>query len=123
MRDCDSCTACCTWLKGESYGWEFGGGKSCKFLGDGGCGIYDIRPDTCKRYFCAWAQELFDYDMRPDKCGILASVEQGDRGQYLKIMEITKGALDDIAIEYFNDWSLKMNTRIVFVKISEDKNA
>lgn len=122
MRDCDSCTVCCTWLKGESYGQEFGGGKSCPFLKEGGCGIYEIRPSVCRKYFCAWAQELLDYDMRPDRCGFLVSVEQNDIGQYLKVIEVAEGALDKDSVEYFNNWSLKMDTPVVLVKMHESED-
>ena len=32
FRECGECTACCTWLIGDSFGWKFGQGQSCKFL-------------------------------------------------------------------------------------------
>ncbi len=116
MRPCGDCTACCTWLKGSAYGYEFGGGTSCKFLCKTGCGIHKVRPEVCEKYFCAWSQELIDEEYRPDKCGVLVSVEQNKNGQYLKIIEIVKGSINNNIVEYFESWSQKMNTPIIFVK-------
>lgn len=115
MRSCEDCTACCTWLSGSAYGHEFGGGKSCKFLCDSGCGIHKVRPKLCQGYFCAWSQELLDEELRPDKCGIIASVENKNGGQYLKLTSIREEINSDI-LEYFREWSQKMNTPVVHLK-------
>lgn len=115
MRPCGECTACCTWLIGDAYGWEFGNGKSCRFLCEKGCSIHKIRPETCQKYFCAWAQELIDEEFRPDKCGILISVERNENGQYLKVLKIKKEEeINTDIIEYLQKWSEKMNTPVVY---------
>ena len=67
FRDCGECTACCTWLIGDSFAWEFGAGKSCKFLECNGCGVHKARPESCRDYQCAWSQHLLPEEMRPDK--------------------------------------------------------
>lgn len=123
MRECGSCTACCTWLIGNAYGWEFGGGKSCRFLCETGCSVHKARPKVCENYFCAWAQELIDEDLRPDKSGILVSVENNENGQYLKVIEIVKDSINTNIIEYFEDWSFKMNAPVMFIKQQEEENA
>jgi Fe-S-cluster containining protein len=115
MRDCGSCTACCTWLIGNAYGHSFGNGRSCKFLCEGDCSVYKARPKTCEGYFCAWAQELIDEDYRPDKSGVLVSVEQNENGQYLKVLTIDKNKINNNIIEYFNKWGERMNTPVIFV--------
>lgn len=116
MRECNGCTSCCTWLKGSAYGWEFGNGKSCRFLECNGCGIHKVRPKLCENYFCAWAQELIDEEYRPDKCGFLVSVENGDNGQYLKVVEIKDNSLNENIVEYFKTWSTYMNSKVVFIR-------
>ena len=116
MRDCNGCTECCTWLIGDAYGWEFGAGKSCKFLECSGCGVHQVRPKTCENYFCAWAQELIDEEYRPDQCGFLVSVENNANEQYLKVIEIIGNALNEDIVEYFKKWSRYMNSDVVFVK-------
>ena len=112
MRPCGDCTACCTWLKGIAYGHEFGGGKSCKFLCKTGCDIHKVRPNICEKYFCAWSQELLPEEMRPDKCGVLVSVENGENGQYLKLTSMQKKINRDI-LDYFKEWSQVMNTPVL----------
>lgn len=117
MRECGSCTACCTWLIGEAYDSKFGNGVSCKYLTCSGCGIYEKRPTVCKKYQCAWSQYLFPEEMRPDKCGFLASVEQNENGQYLKVVKINNDSIDKSILNYLNTWSEKMNVPIIFCNL------
>ena len=114
MRPCGDCTACCTWLKGSAYGYEFGGGKSCKFLCESGCSVHKARPKVCEGYFCAWSQELLPEEMRPDKCGVLASVERNENGQYLKLLPI-KNEINTDTLEHFKKWSIMVNTPVLYL--------
>ena len=90
FRPCGECNACCVGqLSGEVYGRKFGCGKKCDFLLNGLCSIYADRPSMCRTYQCAWSQHLFAEDLRPDKCGLMVSVENDEKGQkYFKIMEL-----------------------------------
>lgn len=114
MRPCEDCTACCTWLGGSAYGYEFGSGKSCKFLCQTGCSVHKARPKVCESYFCAWAQELLPEEMRPDRCGVLASVENNENGQYLRLTQISD-TINNNMLEYFKEWSIKMNTSVLYL--------
>jgi hypothetical protein len=116
MRECGECTACCTWLVGSAYGHEFGNGKSCKFLCESGCSVHKARPNVCMNYFCAWAQELLPEDMRPDKCKYIVSVENSERGQYLKIFPIEGHKINTNIINWFKSWSSLMNTPVICFK-------
>ena len=113
MRECGECTACCTWLVANIYGWEIGNGKSCPFLECGGCGVHKARAKVCEGYFCAWAQELISEEMRPDKCGVIVSVENNENGQYLRLTSIKEKINKDI-LEYFKNWSSIMNTPVIY---------
>jgi len=115
VRSCGDCTACCSWMKGSAYGYEFGGGKSCKFLCETGCGVHKARPKVCEGYFCAWSQELLPEEMRPDKCGVLASVENNENEQYLRLT-LTNGKINNNTLEYFKEWSQIMNTPVIYLK-------
>ena len=53
--------------------------------------------------------------MRPDKCGVLASVENNENGQYLKLTFIEKSINKD-TLDYFKEWSIKMNTPVLYLK-------
>jgi Fe-S-cluster containining protein len=119
MRECNGCTACCTWLIGDSYGWAFGRGNSCRFLCESGCSVHKVRPKTCESYFCAWSQELINEEYRPDQCGFLVSVENNQDGQYLKVIETKEGSINKDIIEYFDNWGIKMNTPVMFIKQQE----
>lgn len=115
MRDCGECTACCTWMEGSAYGHKFGGGNSCKFLCDSGCSVHKARPNVCMNFFCAWSQELLPEEMRPDKCGILVSVENSESGQYLRVLSI-QGEINTSTLDWFKNWSLSMNTPVIYLK-------
>lgn len=113
FRECGECTACCTHLKGTAYGYDFGGGNSCKFLCSKGCEIHKVRPNACMNYQCAWSQELLSEEMRPDKCGVIASVENDESGQYLKLTLIRE--INTSILDYFREWGRKMNTRVIYL--------
>jgi hypothetical protein len=116
FRECGDCTACCSWLIGDSFGWKFGCGQSCRFLEEGGCGVHKARPESCVKYQCAWSQNLLPEEMRPDKSNILVSVEQNAGGQYLKAIAINNKQISDKVRSYLQDWSSKMNTPVIFVE-------
>jgi Fe-S-cluster containining protein len=101
-------------MKGSAYGYEFGGGKSCKFLCKTGCDVHKARPKVCEGYFCAWAQELISEEMRPDKCGVLVSVENNENGQYLRLTSIS-GVINNDILDYFKKWSNMMNTPVIYL--------
>jgi hypothetical protein len=81
-RTCRSCTACCTYLRTESqpgYTTRYDTGEdiakpagiSCRFLTDQGCGIYEARPQVCRKFRCDWLQGRKGFDMKdaPDLKG------------------------------------------------------
>lgn len=88
MRECGECRACCEgWLVGDAFGCAFGHGKTCTFLRDG-CSVYLFRPQACKNFYCAWAQELLPESMRPDACGAMVTVERWSGGQFLRCISL-----------------------------------
>ena len=90
FRPCGDCTACCSGqLAGEIYGHKMFPGKPCHFLMENKCSIYESRPTSpCKTFQCAWSQRLLDEDMRPDKIGLMVSVETKGKEQFLRIVEV-----------------------------------
>ena len=95
MRECKECTACCSWLIGDAFGWKFGCSQSCRFLEEGGCGVHKARPD---------------------KCNVLVSVEQNENGQYLKAVGINNKKISTDIKDWFIKWGEKMNTPILIVE-------
>ena len=116
FRECGECTACCTWLIGDAFGWKFGAGKFCKFLECSGCGVHKARPESCRNYQCAWTQHLLPEEMRPDKCNILVSVEQNENGQYLKAIAINNKEVTNEVKQYLQKWSESMNTPVILIE-------
>lgn len=87
--ECGDCHACCSGaLVGSAYGTQFGLGKKCIFLVKECCTIYSVRPPTCQKYQCAWTQQILPEWMKPNKCGVLVSVETAPDKQYLKVIEL-----------------------------------
>ena len=113
MRECGECTKCCEWPMGTIYGHNFGGGKPCNFLKrKERCTIYDIRPESpCRTYQCAWSQELFPEWMRPDKCGVLISVEGKVGEQFLRV-SAPNGISNDIQNE-LDKFSKDNNCKVI----------
>lgn len=98
FRPCGECTACCDGnLLSNSHGNIFGNKKPCVFLVEKICSVYKDRPNTCKNYQCAWSQSLFDEDLRPDRCGVLISVENNlnTKKQFFKVVQIK----EDVSFE------------------------
>ncbi len=116
FRECGECTACCSWLVANIYGWEIGGGKSCKFLECNGCGVHNARAEVCRNYQCAWTQHLLPEEMRPDKSNIIVSVENNPNGQHLKVLPINNKEIKPEVKQYLQKWSESMNTPVIFIE-------
>jgi hypothetical protein len=74
-RSCGTCTACCDgWMVGTIRGHEMKPGTPCHFVRDGGCTIYDERPQSpCRNFTCAWMlpNSPFPESFRPEQLGVI----------------------------------------------------
>lgn len=112
---CGDCNACCNGgLIGEAHGHVFGEGVPCHYLNNQKCSIYKERPDVCKSYQCAWSQGLFTKELKPNKSGILVSVEVKDGKQYLKVVDLIPNVSYN-HIVYIDDWCRRHDTFYVRV--------
>jgi hypothetical protein len=73
MSGCGECTACCTLMAVESLNKPRC--VTCKHL-DGGCSIYEHRPQDCREFECIWLQTQattapWPKRLRPDRCGTM----------------------------------------------------
>jgi hypothetical protein len=84
MKSCGTCTLCCT-VMGVDMAPHPEPHKPiytpCRHLCKKGCGIYDIRPTTCRDWQCLWlfTQTLdttlnLPKELRPDRCGVVLEV-------------------------------------------------
>ena len=98
-RNCGPCTACCDgWMSSETL--EMSAGRACKHRVEGGCSIYENRPDDpCKVFRCAWLSSPSDYDesMRPDLIGtIILNDRPWQNWQTLRLVPIGEKVPDRI---------------------------
>jgi Fe-S-cluster containining protein len=107
---------CCTGiLEGSARGSYFGQGTACKYLGDY-CEIYNQRPSTCARYFCAWAQGVVPENMSPLLTGVVISVERDtDDEQYLRAVS-TKPFLPEF-VSWLNSEAEKIYSYAVYTRV------
>ncbi len=103
MNSCKSCNLCCAGhLLGDAFSYPFGRGKPCIFLKQV-CTIYVTRPETCKKYQCAYSQGLFDDKFYPPECNFFISVEvDQENKQFLKV--IPTGNIQEKDLEYIQKW-------------------
>jgi Fe-S-cluster containining protein len=116
FKPCGECTACCDGkLQGTARGIPFGDGRACAFMCDKKCTIYAARPDTCKKYQCAWTQGLLGEDMRPDKCGLMVSVEVINGEQLLKAIEL-RPFVPQSSYDTLYAYAEQLRTRVINVR-------
>jgi hypothetical protein len=121
FRECNECNVCCDGsLMGNSHGNKFGNKKPCVFLVTNKCSIYKDRPNSCKSFQCAWSQKLLPEWMRPDKCGVLVSIENDINKQYLKVVE-TKPLVEYEIYKEIQTFCDKNNT--YYVKVPYETNS
>lgn len=80
-RTCGGCVECCRVIPLDLPELAKPTGQLCAYCVDGaGCSVHEIRPPTCRVWFCLWrAVELSD-DWRPDRSGVIVrpdGVEDG----------------------------------------------
>lgn len=111
FRPCGECAACCQGhLIGKAHSNYFGHGRKCVFLVKQECTIYHDRPEACQRYQCAWTQQLMPEWMRPDKIGVMISVQVNSNGQqYLKVMEM-RDTIDSSVYAEIEKFCIEQNT-------------
>lgn len=114
-RTCGECEACCTTLAQLDLGKNEN--EACPHLAsivnlngpvplfpNGGCSIFETRPETCKGYVCLWLVDplnrMKEKD-RPDRCGVIftptnpaARLGQEGRGPAVVAHECFQGAFD-----------------------------
>jgi hypothetical protein len=95
-RSCGECHGCCSGPEIAELGKrQF---ETCAHLealpsGGLGCGIYEARPESCRRYLCLWLAhpELLREDERPDRIGVYFTLNPS---KYDVSGEVTRRCLD-----------------------------
>ena len=99
MRECGSCSACCTAIAVHEIGK--GTYETCEYLCEAGCGIYAERPGSCRTFECQWLRGVLEVDgsidteMRPDACGVIFDYQPETAfGEVFTAWEVEPGASD-----------------------------
>ena len=97
-RACGDCHACCVHLPipaGEVTADAKPPGVACPHLCQQGCRQYTQRPETCRRFECAWlADAAWPLRWRPDASGVMCLREEVETGVHAAaIYEIRPEAL------------------------------
>jgi hypothetical protein len=88
-RECGECNACCQYLKIDTPELRKGPNIPCRHW-NGGCTIYDRRPDACRRFFCGWRlMPNLDETWRPDRSNVMLRLVQGLNRAYAIDVNLT----------------------------------
>ena len=114
FRPCGDCTICCSGaLVGEANGHQFGQGKKCHYLVQEKCTIYNDRPETCRKYFCAWSQGIFPEWMKPDLVNVIINRSTQNGIKYYVLVEA--GSLLDVKVlSWMIQWALNNNQNLMY---------
>ena len=84
QRQCGSCTKCCDgWINADINGVKISPTKPCEFRTDGGCAIYEKRPEMpCRTFKCGWLSDnsVLPEHMSPVNCGAIVLFNRKWRG-------------------------------------------
>lgn len=71
-RTCGGCVECCRFIPLDLPELSKPTGELCAYCVDArGCSVHEVRPQTCRTWFCLWRVVEFSDDWRPDRSGII----------------------------------------------------
>ena len=96
-RECGECTACCTALAVHEL--QKPNNEPCCHLG-AGCSIYPLRPDSCREWSCLWLQGGLTKRCRPDRLGLVLSLDGSGCYPLVTAYETSEGAAKTARAQY-----------------------
>lgn len=69
-RSCDGCTMCCR-LLGVAELSKPAGTQCSHCLPGKGCGVYAVRPQTCRDFQCLWLQGQIPLELKPNRSRVV----------------------------------------------------
>lgn len=78
LKECGSCSVCCVALTIDEPELQKLADVPCvNIRPQGGCSIYEKRPDVCKGWTCGWLNlDRLSDSLRPDKSNLLIKIEE-----------------------------------------------
>lgn len=115
-RECNGCTKCCEgWLPANIYGIAMYRGKPCHFKKQGGCSIYENRPNNpCKEYKCFWLTSLEVPEwMKPDESNVILTEAKEDNIYWIELTE-TDTKVDSSVLSWFFMYCINKNINFAY---------
>lgn len=75
-------------------------GTRCEHVCSGGCGVYESRPNSCKRFECLWLQGELPDGARPDRLGVIFTkgwTKMAGKEAPVIAVELSEGAAEKTA--------------------------
>lgn len=97
-RECDECDVCCVVAQVKEGDFNKPACVSCPYLKKNGgkkrCGLFGDkkRPKMCSTFECAWKRGFGTIDSRPDKNGVMISINNFNGGRWIFVLDVKKDA-------------------------------
>lgn len=97
-RECGGCVECCRVIPLSLPELSKPTGQLCAYCVDGaGCSVHEIRPQTCRIWFCLWRVIEVSDDWRPDRSGVILRPDGVEAGRMTLYVLRRTGFLDSPA--------------------------
>lgn len=95
-RSCDACVECCRFIPLDLPELSKPTGSLCAYCVDArGCTVHEVRPQTCRTWFCVWRIVELSEDWRPDRSGVIVRPDGLERGEITLYVVRRTGFLRD----------------------------
>ena len=114
-RSCNGCTACCSGaLSANIHGLRMSRGTPCHFRQEGGCAIYENRPQLCKDFRCTWLDNRAMPEwMWPKKSNVIVMYRRVDDLPYYSVVE-TEEKMSAQTLSWLVQWALRCKLNLVY---------
>jgi Fe-S-cluster containining protein len=104
-RACGSCSMCCgPAMSIKAVNKRFGEWcQHCK-PGNGGCGIYETRPEVCRTFACSWVRGMLPDELHPMKVNAVVADYHGAPGNDEIVIWLDPGFPDAHQHEPLKTW-------------------
>jgi len=92
-RQCGDCTACCFVAEVKEGIVKKPACQTCPFM-QNGCKLYGKpeRPQVCQDFQCSWLRGFGSLEDRPDKSGVMVSINHMNGGTWINVFDLKKNA-------------------------------
>lgn len=115
-RNCGPCRECCIVLDVEALAKP--ADSPCDHLCGDGCAIYDLRPESCRVFTCAWKEGLLAHSDRPSKTHMVVwqTKMASPTGGEMEVLQCNVRAgfkVHKKTMRHLRVWSFKMPVLVV----------